>query len=106
MKRNMALVLYYNKQNKYSFNALVGAIETEKYFDDLKIYFIRHENELITELQNIIKRHEKTVVGISFSTTQLWDIYRIKWGYALDGTYPNILWLRDRPSRTPLTKFA
>lgn len=77
MKRDTALVLYYNKQNKYSFNALVGAIETEEYFDDLKIYFIKHENELITELQNIIKRHKKIVVGISFSTTQLWDIYRI-----------------------------
>lgn len=33
MKRDTALVLYYNKQNKYSFNALVGAIETEEYFD-------------------------------------------------------------------------
>jgi hypothetical protein len=78
MKKDTALVLYYNKQNKYSFNALVGAIETKEYFDDLKIYFIMHENELITELQNIISgRHKKTIVGISFSTTQLWDIYRI-----------------------------
>jgi len=77
MKRDTALVLYYNKQNKYSFNALVGAIETEDCFDNLKIYFIRRENELISELENIIKRHEKLVVGISFSTTQLWDTYRI-----------------------------
>lgn len=77
MKRDTALILYYNKQNKYSFNALVGAIETENCFDDLKIYFIRRENELITELRNIIKRHEKTVVGISFFTTQLWDTYGI-----------------------------
>lgn len=77
MKTNMALVLYYNRQNKYSFNALVGAIETDEYFDNLKIYFIGHENELISELGNIIKRHEKVVVGISFFTTQLWDTYRI-----------------------------
>lgn len=77
MKTDMALVLYYNSQNKYSFNALVGAIETEECFGDLKIYFIRRENELITELLNIIKKHEKIVVGISFFTTQLWDTYRI-----------------------------
>jgi len=77
MKRDMALVLHYNKQNKYSFNALVGAIETEDCFDNLKIYFIRHEDELISELENIIKRHEKVVVGSSFFTTQLWDTYRI-----------------------------
>lgn len=77
MKKDMALVLYYNKQNKYSFNALVGAIETKDYFDDLRIYFIRYENELISELENIVKKHEKVVVGISFFTTQLWDTYRI-----------------------------
>jgi len=77
MKTDMALVLYYNSQNKYSFNALVGAVETEECFGDLKIYFIRRENELITELLNIIKKHEKVVVGISFFTTQLWDTYRI-----------------------------
>jgi len=77
MKKDAALVLYYNKQNKYSFNALVGALETEKYFDNLKIYFINRENELISELENIIEKHEEAVVGISFFTTQLWDTYRI-----------------------------
>jgi B12-binding domain/radical SAM domain protein len=77
MKRDTALVLYYNKENKYSFNALVGAIETEDCFDNLMVYFIRRENELISELENIIKKHKKTVVGFSFFTTQLWDTYGI-----------------------------
>lgn len=77
MKKDIALALYYNKQNKYSFNALVGAIETEKYFDNLKIYFINHENEIFSELENIIKKHEKVIVGVSFFTTQLWDTYKI-----------------------------
>jgi len=77
MKKNMALVVYYNKVNKYSFNVLVGALETEEYFHDLKIYFIRREKEMISELENIVKKHEKVVVSISFFTTQLWDIYRI-----------------------------
>lgn len=77
MKKNMALVLYYNKQNKYSFNALVGVLEAIEYFDDLNIYFIRRENELISEMKNIIRKHEMVVVGFSFFTTQLWNIYRI-----------------------------
>ena len=77
MKKDTALVLYYNKQNKYSFNALVGAIETEAYFENLKIYFISQENELFSELENIIKKHEKVIVGISFFTTQLWDTHNI-----------------------------
>ena len=77
MKNNIAFVMYYNKENRYSFNALIGALETEEYFDSLKVYFIRHEKELISELENIIKIYEKVVIGISFCTTQLWDIYRI-----------------------------
>jgi len=75
MKKDMALILYYNKENKYSFNALVGAFETEEYFDNLKICFITRENELT--LENIIKKHKKVIVGISFFTTQLWDTLRI-----------------------------
>ena len=77
MENDMALILYYSKQNRYSFNALVGALETVEYFDNLKIYFIRHENELISELGHITKRYEKVVIGISFFTTQLWDTSRI-----------------------------
>jgi B12-binding domain/radical SAM domain protein len=77
MKKDIALVLYYNKQNRYSFNALVAAIETKEYFNNLKIYFIQHEKELISDLEDIIKRHKKVIVGISFFTTQLWDTYKI-----------------------------
>lgn len=77
MNKDTALIFYYNKQNKYGFNALVGALETEEYFDNLEVYFITHEKELISELENIIKKHEKVIVGISFFTTQLWDAYRI-----------------------------
>lgn len=76
MKKDMALTLYYTKQNKYSFNALVGALEIEEYFNDLTAYFINQEEELILELDDIIKRHEKVVVEISFFTTQIWNILR------------------------------
>jgi B12-binding domain/radical SAM domain protein len=77
MRRNIALVIYYNKLNKYSFNALVGALETEKYFENLRVYFLRRERELILELENISKIHERLIVAISFFTTQLWSIYRV-----------------------------
>jgi len=77
MKKNTALVIFYNKPNRYSFNALVGALETEEYFDNLKVYFIRYEEELISALEIIIKTYEKVVVAVSFFTTQLWDTYRL-----------------------------
>ncbi len=73
----MALVLYYNKQTRFSFNALVGALETETYFDNLAIYFLSQENELISGLGSIIKKHENVIIGVSFCTTQLWDTYRL-----------------------------
>ena len=77
MKTKMALVLYYSKPNRYSFNALVGAIETEEYFNDLKIYFPSSEDKLVGELEGIIGEYRKVVVGISFATTQLWETFRI-----------------------------
>jgi B12-binding domain/radical SAM domain protein len=77
MKKDIALVIYYNKLNRYSFNALVGALETEKCFDNLEIYFISHQEELISGLKNIIEKHKKIIVAISFFTTQLWEIYKI-----------------------------
>lgn len=77
MNKNTAIVLYYTKQNKNSFNALVGALETKEFFDNLKIYFIGRENELILKLGSILKEHEKVIVGVSFFTTQLWDTHRI-----------------------------
>jgi len=45
MIKDTALVLYYTKDNKCSFRALVGALETEESLDDLKVYFPESENE-------------------------------------------------------------
>ncbi|MDP2755382.1 MAG: cobalamin-dependent protein [Nitrospirota bacterium] len=77
MEKDIALVLFYHKQNRYSFNALVGALETDQYLSDLPIYFLNKKEELFSELNNIIKKHEKVVLGVSFFTTQLWDTRKI-----------------------------
>lgn len=75
MNKDMALVLYYSRQNRYSFNALVAALETDEYFNDLDIIFIDKKEKLINKLGDVINRYESAVVGVSFSTTQLWEIY-------------------------------
>ncbi|MFX0004610.1 MAG: TIGR04013 family B12-binding domain/radical SAM domain-containing protein [Candidatus Hodarchaeota archaeon] len=75
MPKDCALVVYYYKNNIYSFNALIAALETDDYFDDFKIYLIKKKEELIDGLKNIIKKHELIIVGFSFFTTQLWEIY-------------------------------
>ena len=75
MQKDITFVAYYHKNNKYSFNALIGALETLEGFDDLDIHFIRSKEALLDSLKNLIERYEKVVLGISFFTTQLWEIY-------------------------------
>ncbi|MCX8109091.1 MAG: TIGR04013 family B12-binding domain/radical SAM domain-containing protein [Verrucomicrobiae bacterium] len=76
MKLNLGLVLYYTKANRYSFNALVGAIEAREQFDTLKIYFFEGESQLLSGLHSVLDAHEKVVVGFSICTPQLWEISR------------------------------
>ncbi len=73
--KDSALVVYYYKNNIYSINALIGALETDNYFDDINIYFITKKDKLINGLKDIIKKHRIVIVGVSFFTTQLWEIY-------------------------------
>lgn len=74
MKRKIAFVVYYHKLNFYSLNALVGALETQLELNDLSIYFIKKEDLLAQKLEDIVPQHEITIVGISFFTTQLFEI--------------------------------
>jgi B12-binding domain/radical SAM domain protein len=74
MKSDIALVVFYNRPNKYSFNALMGALETDSYFDGLHAYFPINDNELFKSIETAIQNHEITVVCFSFSTPQLWEM--------------------------------
>ncbi len=74
MPKDTAFVIYYLKKNIYSFNALIAALETDEKINDLDYFFFTNEKDLILGLNDIIKKYEKVVVGISFFTTQLWDI--------------------------------
>ncbi len=72
-----ALVLYYDKPNRYGFNVLVGALEGDEYFNNLNVYLVEHGGELASKLGGVIERHEKVIVGFSFFTTQLWDVCKL-----------------------------
>lgn len=74
MNNKIALVLYYTKHNRYSFNALVGSLETKEFFDNMPIFFINNEDNLLIEIDNIINNYGIVVVGFSFFTTQIWEI--------------------------------
>ena len=70
----IAFVVFYQKNNIYSFNALIGAVETVEELDEIKFYFIRGAENLVNKLESICDNHQKVVLGISFFTPQLWEI--------------------------------
>jgi len=74
LSKKIAFVVFYQKKNIYSFNALIGALETVDELDDIDLYFIRGFENLENELERICENHQKVVLGISFFTTQLWEI--------------------------------
>ncbi|MHA1390733.1 MAG: TIGR04013 family B12-binding domain/radical SAM domain-containing protein [Promethearchaeota archaeon] len=74
MSKKIAFVVFFQKKNIYSFNALIGALETVDELDDIDLYFIRGFENLENELERICENHQKVVLGISFFTTQLWEI--------------------------------
>lgn len=73
--KDIAFVIFYHKHNFYSLNAIVGALETDKIFERIDFFFLRLKNELVKNLENIIKNYDKIIVGISFFTTQLFETY-------------------------------
>ncbi|MBN1365625.1 MAG: TIGR04013 family B12-binding domain/radical SAM domain-containing protein [Syntrophaceae bacterium] len=74
MESKKALVFYYTRENRYSYNALAGALETDEFFNDLPVYFLSQEKNFTEELHGIIKKNEITIVAFSFATPQLWQI--------------------------------
>ncbi|MHA1822682.1 MAG: cobalamin-dependent protein [Promethearchaeota archaeon] len=77
MHSKIALVLYYQKDNIFSFNALVGAVESENYLNGINIYFIRKKDDLINKIKKLISSNVKVILGLSFFTTQIWEILEL-----------------------------
>ena len=73
MGESTALVVLYDNLHKNSFNALIGALEVDEYFDNFPIYFANKKD--IFNLEGILKRYDRVVIAISFFTTELWKTY-------------------------------
>ncbi len=69
--KNIAYVFYYHRDNFYSLNAIAGALETDEIFESIDFYFVPSRSKLIDTLEEVVKKYNKTIVGISFYTTQL-----------------------------------
>ncbi|MBL7086778.1 MAG: TIGR04013 family B12-binding domain/radical SAM domain-containing protein [Candidatus Cloacimonetes bacterium] len=74
MCAKIAILFYYKRENRYSFNALAGAMEQDSEVKKIDVYFISKDKDIFNELPKILDNHEKLVFGISFSTPQFWEI--------------------------------
>ncbi|MCF6184539.1 MAG: cobalamin-dependent protein, partial [Bacteroidales bacterium] len=70
------LIFYYKKTNRYSYNALIAALEN---FDlrDIDIFIPSTEKELLNILKALEHDYSKIVLIISFFTTQIFEIINL-----------------------------
>jgi len=69
-----ALLLLDAKINRHSLNALVGALETDRALDDLELRLPTNESQLASHLAELRDCGKKAVVGVSFTTFQIWQV--------------------------------
>ncbi len=72
MRNDIALILYYTRNNKYSLNSILAAIEHNNVPVDVYVVW---NNDPILELAHRLRNlYRKVIIGLSFFTTQLPEI--------------------------------
>lgn len=66
----LALVFFYNKSNRHSFNALTGALEADPFFEEVPISFPTNERDLLRAVSESLGKAARVLVGVSFATQQ------------------------------------
>lgn len=69
----VTLLLRYTKWNKYSFAALVGALEADNRLKDLKISFLKN---IIQDIQQALNQEELCVIAYSFLSSNFLNMKR------------------------------
>lgn len=72
--KKVAFVVYYHRHNFYSLNAIVGALEVDKIFENIDFYFLSSKDILIETLEELVKSNSRIFIAISFTTIQLFEI--------------------------------
>jgi B12-binding domain/radical SAM domain protein len=100
MQSDLAVLFYYTKPNKYSFNALGGALESDIYFENLKFYFVTESMDIERVLRKAVSEVEKMVVGISFSSPQIFEIESLIKNLRIKFKEKNVLFIAGGPHPT------
>jgi B12-binding domain/radical SAM domain protein len=76
--KKTALVFYYTRQNRYSFNSLFGSLETNlDIMSQVDVYTCFKKDDLYKTLFEIVGKYKKVVLLISFFTTQFFDVEEV-----------------------------
>jgi len=75
MPKNV-FVIYYTKENRYSYNALLGALDSTGVLDSIEVKLYDPKKSDDTIIDECLSTFDKVVLGISFFTTQVWDTYK------------------------------
>ena len=67
----ISLIFYYHWLNRFSFNALAGAIDSDPAFSGLEIDLAQNPQRLHESIVETLKRHQESVVALSILTSQL-----------------------------------
>jgi len=71
MSSRTALILLDSKPNRHSLNALVGALETDRDLDGLKLRLPANQDQLEQCIAEVLSAGKKPVVGLSFASSQV-----------------------------------
>jgi B12-binding domain/radical SAM domain protein len=72
-----AIIVFYKKDNIYSLNAIIGALETSKDLLEIDIFFVRGKKKLFKKIEQSLANHNKTILALSFFTSQVWQIRKL-----------------------------
>ncbi len=67
------LAILYTKSNKYSFNALLGALEAAPEKDLVDVVFYQEPEKLLQGIARALDEWERVILAVSFFSTQLWE---------------------------------
>ncbi len=73
MKKRLSVSIFFRRDNRYSINALLGAIEGLPFFDEIDFTLIDNEAKLLESLKNHVRLYQKSLLLVSFFTSQLFE---------------------------------
>ncbi len=94
-KNSLCLVFFYQRINRYSINALLGALSSRELLEEIDIFLCDSEKSLFETIAKEQPNYQLVVVGFSFFTPQLPLIYSLV--SKIRRNFPSVILLAGGP---------